>query len=90
MAMDERQVQGKQEKRYATRRETMRLAKVILEDGERLPCVIRDLSLSGAKLSVARRHSLPKQFVLSMTDRDLTVPVRMALACPRSVAHVRS
>lgn len=76
--MDERRPTGKQEQRDAARRETMRLAKVILEDGETLPCVIRDLSLSGAKLSVARRHSLPREFLLSMTERDLTVPVRMA------------
>ncbi|WP_165937755.1 PilZ domain-containing protein [Methylobacterium segetis] len=54
------------------------MATIVLEDGEQIPCVIRDMSVSGAKLSVARRFRLPEYFDLMVAGRDLTCRVRRA------------
>ncbi|AWN42771.1 PilZ domain-containing protein [Methylobacterium durans] len=60
------------------RHETMRLATIILEDGEQIPCMIRDMSVSGAKLGVARRYQLPETFMLTIAGRNLTCRVQRA------------
>ncbi|KAB1069491.1 PilZ domain-containing protein [Methylobacterium planeticum] len=60
------------------RHTTMKLATILLEDGEQIPCVLRDMSVSGAKLGVARRHVLPESFALNFPGRDLTCRVRRA------------
>ncbi|MFD0935404.1 PilZ domain-containing protein [Methylobacterium trifolii] len=60
------------------RHATLRMATIELEGGETISCVIRDISLSGAKLGVARRHRLPEFFNLAIAGRDLTCRVRRA------------
>ncbi|MFK5597947.1 PilZ domain-containing protein [Methylobacterium sp. HMF5984] len=54
----------------------MRLAHITLSDGEVIHCVIRDLSVSGAKLAVARRYALPEHFDLNISGSDLPFPMR--------------
>lgn len=60
------------------RRATTRFATIILENGERIPCVIRDLSATGAKLGVARRFQLPERFLLQVKGREPAFPVQRA------------
>lgn len=55
---------------------TMRLATLRLNDGEESPCVIRDLSLMGAKLSVSGRYKLPALFHLIVHGYEAAFPVR--------------
>ena len=56
--------------------ETMRLAIIRLEDGEEIPCVVRELSLTGAKLSVSHRYRLPESFDLLVRGRRGAFPVQ--------------
>lgn len=53
------------------RRRSLRIARIELGNGESVTCVVRDLSLAGAKLSVARRHRLPPRFQLTIPGNDL-------------------
>ncbi|GJD35367.1 PilZ domain-containing protein [Methylobacterium aerolatum] len=62
--MGDREGPGAGHRRQAPRRTTMTIGTVVLTDGRRLPCVMRNHSAGGARLSVARRHPLPKTFVL--------------------------
>ena len=57
---------------------TMRLATIRLDDGEEIPCVLRDLSQTGAKLAVSRRYRLPATFYLVVHGREVAFPVRRA------------
>lgn len=52
------------------RHPTLRLATIILANGEQIPCVIRDLSVTGAKLAVARRYRVPERFHLRVLGHD--------------------
>lgn len=54
----------------------MRLASIRLDNGEEIPCVIRDLSVSGAKLAVSARYALPAHFSIIVQGRDRAFPVR--------------
>lgn len=54
---------------------TMIPAQITLDDGDLIPCIIRDLSYGGAKLGVARIHRLPLNFNLTIPCRDLTFRV---------------
>ena len=56
----------------------MRLAVIQLDDGEEIPCVLRDLSPRGAKLAVSRRYRLPEHFVLIVHGREPPFRVRRA------------
>ena len=56
----------------------MRLATIRLDDGEEIPCVLRDLSLTGAKLAVSRRYRLPAVFCLVVHGREVAFPVQRA------------
>ena len=49
-----------------------------LPDGTELPCVIRDISQSGAKLGVPGSRALPERFMFKMNQRDLIFQVRLA------------
>ena len=60
------------------RHAAMRLATIILDTGEQIPCVIRDLSVTGAKLGVARRYRLPESFLLLVQGHEPAFPVRRA------------
>ena len=56
------------ERRLAPRRNTTIEAEIVFDGGRsRLPCIIRNLSDSGAKLEVAKVASVPQSF-------DLVVP----------------
>lgn len=57
---------------------TMRLATIRLDNGEEIPCVLRDLSRTGAKLAVSRRYRLPMNFNLIVHGREAPFPVRRA------------
>ena len=46
----------------------MELATILLEDGEQIPCVLREMSVSG-----------PESFTLSFPSCDLTCRVRRTL-----------
>ncbi len=54
----------------------MKLAHITLSDGEIIPCVLRDVSASGARIAVARRHRLPEFFHLSVDGKDEICRVR--------------
>ena len=62
--MDGREGPKVEHRRQAPRRSTMAIVTVVLPDGRRIPCVLRDHSAGGARLSVAQRYSLPKAFIL--------------------------
>ncbi len=38
---------------------TVMPATLVLPDSGRIPCVVRDLSATGAKINLSRRHNLP-------------------------------
>ncbi|MGC5779350.1 PilZ domain-containing protein [Methylobacterium sp. NFXW15] len=59
-----------------TRSPVTLLASIQLANGEKLPCVIRDLSSTGAKLAVSRRYELPTEFNLFVRGRETQFPVR--------------
>lgn len=67
---------SKERRAGGDRRAATRFATIILEDGERVPCVIRDLSATGAKLGVARRYRLPERFLLQVKGRAPAFPVQ--------------
>jgi hypothetical protein len=63
------------EKRLAPRRNTMIEAEIVFDGGRgRVPCIIRNLSDSGAKLEVAKVKSVPNSF-------DLIAPGHRPHAC---------
>ena len=72
------QASGLNRREGGDRIETMRLATIRLDDGEEIPCVLRDLSLTGAKLAVSRRYRLPASFSLVVHGREVVFPVRRA------------
>lgn len=75
--MTEASFRAETDKRSERRRRTMRLARITLDDGQTVPCVIRDWSTTSAKLSVARRYPLPSGFLLKVNDEDAIVAVRL-------------
>ena len=66
------------ENRSSKRRPVLLLGTIHLERGETIPCVVRDVSAGGAKLSVGQRHQLPGYFVLSIPGRKGAFRVRLA------------
>lgn len=60
------------------RRKVMIPATIVCPDGITYACVIRDMSLTGAKISVSRRHRLPADFALAIPGRDSAYPVYRA------------
>ncbi|MCJ2123950.1 PilZ domain-containing protein [Methylobacterium sp. J-077] len=63
-------------RRVGERREVLIPATIQCPDGESIPCILRDMSPSGAMLSVSRRHRLPLNFTLSVPGHDTSYPVR--------------
>ncbi len=61
------------DRRLGDRRAVMIPATILGPDGEAIPCVLREMSAQGAKLSVSRRHRLPAAFTLSVPGRDYSV-----------------
>ena len=49
-----------------------------LPDGTELPCIIKDISRSGAKLGVPSSCVLPDRFLFKMNNRDLVFQARLA------------
>ncbi|KMO40613.1 hypothetical protein VP06_02610 [Methylobacterium aquaticum] len=47
-------------------------ATVILPDYGRIPCVVRDLSATGAKINLSRRHMLPDRIWIVIPQMDVT------------------
>ena len=56
----------------------MKLATILLENGEQIPCVLRNMSKSDAKLGVGRRHLLPESFALAFSGCDSTCRVTVS------------
>lgn len=57
------------------RRKVMLPATIVCPDGTTYACVVRDMSVMGAKLAVSRRHRLPLDFALMIPGRDFAYPV---------------
>jgi hypothetical protein len=65
--------------RRGTPRESGPLAGVVkLYNGRSLPCVVLNLSETGAKLSISRDVILPTEFQLSIPARQVSWRVRVA------------
>lgn len=57
------------------RRGVMIPATILCADGAIYACVIRDMSPTGAKIGISRRHRLPADFMLAIPGRDFTYRV---------------
>ena len=68
--------QTAQNRRDNDRRGVMIPATITCPDGLEIPCILRDMSESGAKLSISQRHRLPEAFTLRVPGREHTYPVR--------------
>lgn len=64
------------ETRAATRYRVMKPAQ-IEHGGERLTCVLRDLSLTGASLEVTDPAGIPANFILIVPEDGLTLSCRI-------------
>lgn len=62
-----------EDRRFADRRAVMIPATIQIPGEEAIPCVLREMSAQGAKLSVSRRHRLPAAFTLTVPGRDYAV-----------------
>jgi len=54
------------------------IATIRLRDGTEIPCTVKDVSKSGAKIGVASAQVLPEVFMLRIIGRDFLCLVRMA------------
>ena len=74
-------VGGSGERQHVARREerteTSLLAMIRLQDGTEIPCVVKDVSKSGAKLGIPRGCTLPKTFMFMINGRDLNYLVTL-------------
>ncbi|MBS0268796.1 MAG: PilZ domain-containing protein [Proteobacteria bacterium] len=66
-----------QEQRRFGRRPVFKAAVVALEDGQRLPGAILDLSEGGAKIKLAEPERLNGEFYLEIPGDDLIVKCRL-------------
>ena len=65
------------ENRSIPRNRALKTAKIILNKKQSvIDCVIRDLSLTGAKLKMATATTVPSNFELLLVAEDKIVPVR--------------
>ncbi|MCJ2060547.1 PilZ domain-containing protein [Methylobacterium sp. J-048] len=69
-------VEAAADRRDEGRREVLIPATIQFPDGESISCILRDMSSSGAMLSVSRRHRLPLTFTLSVPGHNTSYPVR--------------
>ncbi|MER2194483.1 PilZ domain-containing protein [Methylobacterium brachiatum] len=63
-------------RRDGERRDVLIPATIQYPDGDSVPCIVRDMSPTGAMLSVSRRHRLPLTFTLAVPGHDTSYPVR--------------
>lgn len=54
------------------------IATIRLRDGTEIPCTVKDVSKSGAKIGVASAQVLPEVFMLRIIGRDFLCLVRLA------------
>ncbi|WP_264049011.1 PilZ domain-containing protein [Methylobacterium flocculans] len=54
------------------------IATIRLRDGTEIPCTVKDVSKSGAKIGVAASQVLPPVFMLRIIGRDFLCLVRLA------------
>jgi len=66
-----------QDKRKFGRRPVFKAAVIALEDGQRLPGAILDLSEGGAKIKLPTPESLTGEFYLEIPGDDLIVKCRL-------------
>jgi hypothetical protein len=65
-------------KRREERNPTNWIATIRLRDGTEIPCNVKDVSKSGAKIGVPAREALPETFLLRIIGRDFLCQVRLA------------
>jgi len=51
---------------------------IVCEDGARFHCVVRDISSTGARIGIARKHRLPERFRLVTPNSASGYPMRRA------------
>ena len=64
--------------RVDERKDTNWIAMIRLLDGTEIPCNVRDISKSGAKLGVPQSYILPKKFMFKVIGRDFVCLVSLA------------
>lgn len=64
--------------RREARNETNWIAMIRLLDGTEIPCSVKDVSVSGAKLGVPEQVSLPDTFMLKVVGRNFVCLVKLA------------
>jgi hypothetical protein len=64
--------------RIAPRHRISKAARIEFTGGRPIDCVVRDLSLTGAKIQVSTQVGVPKCFVLVIPDDGLRLPSRVA------------
>ncbi|MFD1352227.1 PilZ domain-containing protein [Methylorubrum suomiense] len=64
--------------RRETRTSTNWIAMIRLFDGTEIPCNVKDISKSGAKLGVPSSWDLPSAFMLKILGRDFVMRVTLA------------
>ncbi|GJE13402.1 PilZ domain-containing protein [Methylobacterium longum] len=75
--MDPEQVAG-QTNRREERREMSWIAIIRLPDGSEIPTTVKDVSSSGARLTVPSSYVLPERFVFKVLERDFVCGVQLA------------
>lgn len=64
--------------RREDRNSTNWIANIRLPDGREIPCTVKDVSKSGAKLGIPSYHALPPSFLLRIIGRDFVCMVKLA------------
>ena len=64
--------------RVDERKDTNWIAMIRLLDGTEIPCNVRDISKSGAKLGVPESYILPKKFMFKVIGREFVCLVSLA------------
>lgn len=64
--------------RREDRNSTNWIANIRLPDGQEIPCTVKDVSKSGAKLGIPAYHALPDSFLLRIIGRDFVCMVKLA------------
>ncbi|GJD94630.1 PilZ domain-containing protein [Methylobacterium iners] len=64
--------------RREERNPTNWIATIRLRDGTEIPCNVKDVSKSGARIGVPARQDLPEIFLLRIIGRDFLCQVRLA------------
>jgi len=64
--------------RREARSDTNWIATIRFRDGTELPCTVKDVSKSGAKIGVPASCALPDVFMLRIIGRDFLCLVRLA------------